>query len=378
MLNAERRQGLAAIRSLGQQGISVTAMSERRLTAGGLSKHAARSMRYPNPRDHEGAFLDVLLDELRRREYDLLLAGNNQTVLPVVEHRDRLEPYVTIPHPARATLMCGLDKGKTMAAAQEAGIPHPTTLTSNKLDVDAVASALDYPVVLKPRTAAGRRGVSVCNSAAELERVYEPTRRRHGPLLIQEFIPNGGECGVYTLYDCDSERKAHAVQRRLRTIPPEGGLGTYRETIENPELVSLADEFLSALEWTGVAHVEFRLDPRDGKPKLIEINPHFWHSLPHAIAADVDFPYLLYQLAVEGSCETVEEYRTGMRSQWLVGELAHVLASENALESGREVLWTAVTTRNYDIASASDPLAMVGDLLSVGYKFVQRRLPKPS
>ena len=378
MLNAERRQALAAIRSLGRRGISVTAMSEQRVTAGGLSKHADRTLRYPNPRNQEEAFLDVLLDELRRREYDLLLAGNNQTVVPVVEHRKQLEQYVAVPHPDYETLMCGLDKGKTMAAAQKAGIPHPTTLTPDELDLDAVASALDYPVVLKPRTAAGRRGVSVCDSAAELERIYEPARRRHGPLLVQEFVPNGGECGVYALYDCDSERKAHVVQRRLRTIPPEGGLSTYRETIENPELVSLADDLLLVLEGVGVAHVEFRIDPRDGEPKLIEINPHFWHSLPHAIAAGVDFPYLLYQLAVEGDCEVVEEYQVGVRSQWLVGELAHILANENTLESGCEVLRAAVTTRNYDVASASDPLAMVGSLLGEGYNFMKRRLPKPS
>ncbi|EMA38662.1 hypothetical protein C447_08995 [Halococcus hamelinensis 100A6] len=377
MLNAERRQALAAIRSLGRQGIAVTAMAEQRFTAGGLSKYTERSIRYPNPRDHEAAFLDVLLDELQRREYDLLLAGNNQTVVPVVESRDRLEPYVTVPHPEYATLMRGLDKGRTMMAAREAGIPHPTTLTPDELDLDAVESALDYPVVVKPRTAAGRQGVSVCDSAAELERVYERTRRQHGPLLVQEFIPNGGECGVYVLYDGDSERRAHVVQRRLRTVPPEGGLSTYRETFESPELVSLADDFLSALDWTGVAHVEFRIDPRNGEPKLIEINPHFWHSLPHAIASGVDFPYLLYQLAVEGECETVEGYQVGVRSQWLIGELAHVLASENALEAGRGVVRAAATNRNYDIASASDPLAMGGSLLGEGYNFVKRRLPKP-
>ena len=196
VLNAERRQAVAAVRSLGRRGISVTAMSDRRITAGGLSKHTDRFVRYPNPRDREAAFVETLVDELRYREYDMLLAGNNQTVVPVVEHRDRLEPQTTVPHPDSETLWRGLDKSRTIERAREAGVPHPTTLAPTELSLSTVAATFEYPVVVKPRVAAGRRGVSVCASPAALEDAYESTRRRHGPLLVQEFVPNGGECGV--------------------------------------------------------------------------------------------------------------------------------------------------------------------------------------
>lgn len=81
---------------LGRRGLSVTAMSDRRITAGGLSKHTDRFVRYPNPRDHEAAFVETLVDELRQREYDMLLAGNNRTVLPIVEHRDRLADWKAV------------------------------------------------------------------------------------------------------------------------------------------------------------------------------------------------------------------------------------------------------------------------------------------
>lgn len=374
VLNAERRQGLAAIRSLGRQGLSITAMSDRRIIAGRLSRYADRFVRYPNPRDHEVAFVETLTDELRSRNYDMLLAGNNQTVLPVVKHRDQLESYTTVPHPDFETLWCGIDKRETMNRAREAGVPHPTTLAPTELSLETVEATFEYPVVLKPRVAAGRRGVSVCGSRDALEAAYEPTRRRHGPLLIQEFVPNGGECGVYALCDESSAPVAHLVQRRLRTNPPEGGAGTYRETIDHPELVSIADTLLSALGWCGLAHVEFRIDPRDSTPKLIEINPHPWHSLPHAVAAGVDFPYLLYQLAVCGTCET-HEYRAGVRSQWLIGEIAHVLASNDKPTAAREVIETALTTRTFDIASVTDPLPMVGDVLGEGVQFIRRRLP---
>lgn len=43
--------------------------------------------------------------------------------------------------------------------------------------------------------------------------------------------------------------------------------------------------------------VEFRVDPRTDQPKLMEVNPRLWGSLPLSICAGVDFQYLRYRLS---------------------------------------------------------------------------------
>ena len=375
VFDAERRQALVAIRSLGHRGIDVTAASDLRMNAGAASKYVDRRIRYPPPQDDPKAFINRIESEIRHQEYDVLFPIANPTVIPIVDARDRLEPYATIPFPNTDTLHIGMDKKRTIEAAREAGVPHPKTLSPDRLDLDAVAAELGYPVVLKPRQGAGRVGVSVCDTPAELEAAYADTDDRHRPLLIQEFIPDGGERGVYTLYDWSSELKAVTVQQRIRANPPEGGTSTLRKTVQDPDLISLTDDLLSTLGWQGVAMAEFRLDPRDGMPKLMEINPRFWGSLALSVGAGVDFPHLLYQLATTGECETALDYKVGVQARHLLGDIAHLLAREDKVPALQEFLRPADQPRSYDVLSTDDSLASVMYFAAEVGKFVQRRLP---
>jgi len=81
---------------------------------------------------------------------------------------------------------------------------------------------------------------------------------------------------------------------------------------------------LKVLNWHGVAEVEFKLDPRDSVPKFMEINGRFWGSLELAMAAGIDFPYLLYLLAVDGDVKPVLRYKVGVKRRWLEGDLIYI------------------------------------------------------
>lgn len=83
----------------------------------------------------------------------------------------------------------------------------------------------------------------------------------------------------------------------------------------------IAFRLLDHLEWHGVAMVEFKLDDRTGKPVILEVNPRFWGSLSMAISAGVDFPWLLYQMTMEGDVTPVNEYRLGVRSRCLLTDI---------------------------------------------------------
>lgn len=374
VLDAEKRQSLVAVRSLGRRGIDVTAGSTRRFSPGSLSTHASRRLRYPPPDRRPEAFVDAVLDELDSRAYDVLLPVRETTLAAVDDHREALESRVAVPLPPTGTLRYGLDKHHTIAAASDAGIPHPATMAPETLDVDAVASELGYPVVVKPRRGAGRVGVSVCHTPRELSRTYAAARDRHGPLLLQEFVPNGGERGVYALYDRESRLGAVTVQERLRAHPPEGGSSTLRETVSDPALVSLADELLSAIDWQGVAMVEFRVDARDGTPTLMEINPRLWGSLALSVFAGVDFPYLLYRLAVDGETDRSLDYAVGVQSRRLVGDVSHLLSRDDVSAALHEFLQPAAAPRRYDVLSRSDPLPFVSHAAGQVAGFVRRRL----
>src|SRR5260370_2076373 len=85
------------------------------------------------------------------------------------------------------------------------------------------------------------------------------------------------------------------VVGRLRQLPPDfGRASTYVETTDVPLLESLSHRLLRAVDYYGLAELEYKLDPRDGQYKLLDFNARTWgyHSLGGR--AGVDFPYLLF------------------------------------------------------------------------------------
>jgi predicted ATP-grasp superfamily ATP-dependent carboligase len=114
--------------------------------------------------------------------------------------------------------------------------------------------------------------------------------------------------------------------RRLREKPPWGGVSVLREAIAvDPDAADYSRRLLRALGWHGVAMVEFKRERTTGVPFLMEINGRFWGSLQLAIDAGLDFPVSLARLYFGDVVPEQSEYRVGIRSRWLLGDLDHLL-----------------------------------------------------
>ena len=108
--------------------------------------------------------------------------------------------------------------------------------------------------------------------------------------------------------------------------------------------------------------VEFKVDPRDNQPKLMEVNPRWWGSLQLSILSGVNFPYLLYKLITEGDVEPVLNYEVGVRCRWLLpGDILWFLSAQHKLYNLPRFL---KFERNYDILSWKDPGPTLGFLLA--------------
>ena len=89
----------------------------------------------------------------------------------------------------------------------------------------------------------------------------------------------------------------HFAHERVHEYPLTGGASSYRRSITPPAaMLHDAEKLLTALNWHGVAMVEFKMDAK-GQYWLMEINPRLWGSLALSIDAGVDFPLGLLQIA---------------------------------------------------------------------------------
>lgn len=362
--DAQMRNSLAIIRSLGCKGLEVTGAEETRFATGFFSKYCKDKIVYPSPHKYPDKFANCLLDVVRRDHYKVIFPVTDSTVIPIAKYKEEFSKYTLVPLPDYETLMYAMDKAETIRIARENGIACPKTYVIGGIEeIEAAKGKLQFPVVIKPRRSSGSRGLTLCQSSEELVLKYPEIVATYGPCMIQEYIPSGGEeLGVYTLLNFDSELRAVTVQRRLRSYPVSGGPGTFRETVKRPELVDIALRLLKVLQWSGVAMVEFKTDPRDNQPKLMEINPRWWGSLQLSILSGVDFPYLLYKLVTEGDIEPVLDYEIGVKCRWLLpGDILWFLSAQHKLRNLPKLL---KYERNDDIISRTDLGPTFGFLLA--------------
>jgi len=237
---------------------------------------------------------------MSKADIDILLPiGYDSTVLASRYLKSHVSD-VKIPVADWARMEIASDKTKTMKHADSLGILTPTTYGS----IDEVDK---FPIVAKGRIGSGR--VWYVNSPEDLP-AMDPDE-----LILQEYIP-GDSYGYFGLFNRGDPR-AEFMHKRLRSYPITGGASSCAIGVRDDELRDIGELLLSTLNWHGVAMAEFKKDRRDGRYRLIEMNPKFWGSLDLAISSGVDFPYLAAKMAYDGDIPCVSSYKVGVRFRWI-------------------------------------------------------------
>lgn len=374
VLEGAKSATLAIVRSLGKKGIDVTVGESIKFCTAGISKYCKSRIRYPAPEVDRDSFLNSILREVKSRKYDVVYPVAGETTLPLSEHKSEFLLHTKIPIPDYKIIEKADDKSQTLQIAMQSGIPCPKTYFPQDLgEVDRIAKEAEFPVVIKPRrkirwingrvirTKVTRENYAF--SPFDLKIKYKRISEKSKLPFIQEYIP-GDSYGFFALLN-HSKPRAIFAHRRLREYPITGGASTLRESVYNEEIKELGLRLLKAMNWHGVAMVEFKLDNRDNKFKLIEVNGRWWGSLPLAIASGVDFPYLLHKMVTEGDVEPVTEYRIGVKCRLLIpNDLLWLMSSLWHSHKKMEALLEFFKFRNmdYDIISKDDPLPILGAL----------------
>lgn len=277
-------------------------------------------------------YCDAVAQLVAERRARVLLPITEGSTLAVLERRDRF-PAARIPTAELETFRRATDKALVLALAPTVGIAAPPqwTVSGGPDDIPDIPPG-QYPVVIKPsRSVIGsdgaRRkvGVSYAESPDELGRKITALGPDAGPLLIQTRIDGPG-MGVFILR-WRGEVLATFAHRRIREKPPSGGVSVLSESIAaSPDLIAKSTALLAALDWNGVAMVEYKQDSRTGQPYLMEINPRFWGSLQLAIDAGIDFPRYLVDVALGREINPAHSWQVGLRSRWRWGGIDHLIA----------------------------------------------------
>jgi len=361
------RKSLAAVRALGMKGIKVTVGESTCLATATFSKYCHRAVVYPSPNNRPSEFVNFLFEELSHRSYRMLLPMEDETLNLISQYHSEFARLTYLPIVSFDKLQFARRKDKILQLAEKQGIPIPRTwYIDDVTQLNALKHRLPYPVVIKPKMSSGAVGISYPENSGDLMEQYLSIHQHFPYPLIQELIPREGPgYGASFLLNEKGEVKASFVHKRLREYPVTGGASTLRESVRRDDIRDMALTLLNALDWFGVAMVEFKVDSRDGLPKLMEINPRFWGSLSLAVEAGVNFPYLLYRMSRGENFSSVEHYQIGKKCRWLLpGDILHFIFNprRKSLLPKFFNFWDGNTA--YDILSIDDPLPALGRILT--------------
>jgi len=361
------RKSLAAVRGLGRRGIPVTVGESTRLSAAAFSRYCRRAVVYPSVHFRPDDFIDYLCTDLSRNPCRMLLPMEDETCEVLARHSADIARLTYLPLVRHEVLRFARDKGNIIQLAEKLGIPVPRTWHIDRIEqIHALKDILPYPVVIKPRVSSGALGIRYPGTPAEFLEHYLAVHRNYPLPLVQEHIPRqGAGYGASFLFDEKGSVRASFVHKRLREYPVSGGASTLRESVRRDDIREMGLQLLKALNWFGVAMVEFKIDLRSNTPMLMEINPRFWGSLALAIEAGVNFPYLLYRMSRGEAFAPVEQYEVGKRCRWfLPGDFLHFVCNPQRMKLLPGFFNFHDRTVAHDIFASDDPLPVLGTVLT--------------
>ncbi len=176
------------------------------------------------------------------------------------------------PMPRRELFDALFDKASFSALAARDQLPHPPTRVV-RTPRDAASIDIDPPYVIKPCWGEGGHLVSRAEDRASCaERTAHAFAGGCARAIVQSFVP-GQDVDLSLLAD-DGRIVAHSVQRNLGRVDGHRRI----EVFEHDGVLDIGRRLCEATSYTGIAHLDMRIDERSGEPVILECNPRFWAS----------------------------------------------------------------------------------------------------
>lgn len=396
VLGLETQIGLGIVRELGRAGVPVYGIAQEPHAIGLYSRYLTRGLVVPEPRS------DALINAIRALGEELgdccLLAVSESNLAWLAAHRHefgRVKPIA----PSQQALEIVLNKQLTLEMARGVGIDIPATVEPvSWAEFETLANSFQYPAVLKWKDPAAV--VRALNAAGlpmiKAEYVYTPDElkavgERYQPIgqwpLVQQYCAGYGLGQFFYMHQGQCIRRFQ--HQRIAEWPPEGGFSSVCDAVPLSQHGALQEQsiaLLKAIQWEGVAMVEYRFNPRNGKALLMEINGRFWGSFPLAVECGAGFALMAYSLESGLDNPALAAPKSGLRSRMVATEIKRLvrIVFQPGLIADRsfKVQKLPEISRffadyfrprvSYYVGSMADPKPLFADIANLARKLINR------
>lgn len=276
--------GVGVVRTLGRLGVPVFLIYEDPRGPISVSRFVRRTFVWEaggGSQDGWLSYLGRVADEVGGRP--ILLPVDDVGTMFVSDNEDRLaERFLFARQPPGLVRELSSKRGLHELSLR-VDLPTPGVFfPARREDVERFAATAAFPIVAKsmdPEVLVRRRrghSVYIADGPEELFAYYDLVEEEDEPnLMLQEYIPGGPET-VWMFngyFDGSSRCLTGFTGQKLRQYPPYTGMSTLAVLRENPEVLLLTERLMSAIGYRGIVDMGYRFDARDGRYKLLDVNP---------------------------------------------------------------------------------------------------------
>ncbi|HZQ95052.1 MAG TPA: ATP-grasp domain-containing protein [Candidatus Sulfotelmatobacter sp.] len=363
-------------RSLDRQGVAVDVATFSVIERPVGSRAIRNCWHVPDPGVSSSGFVDALRSLIREHRHDMLIPANDVALSAIVQHYGSFTELLHVACPPPEITKRVLDKNQTLAAAQQCGIRIPRSfIVHSSAELAEAGRKVSFPIVLKPSRKKPSDEFKTCvlSDPANLRQRFPVGRTFDPPMLVQEFCRGEG-VGVELLMR-NGEALAVFQHRRLKELPPEGGVAVIAIAERpHPGLVQSSVALLRALQWEGIAMVEYKVDPWNGAATLMEVNGRYWGTISLPLLAGMNFPLHHWNMVHGHALQVPSAYGVGTKWRWTAGWISRVhdlLLDARRGRSQRQSLYTALGALSEDFTSSvcdalfssADPMPGIVEIL---------------
>jgi predicted ATP-grasp superfamily ATP-dependent carboligase len=258
----------------------------------------------------------------KQDERPVLIVTADNMLQFVADHQEQLARHYAFIIPRPRLFDAFLDKAKTITLLRNHGIDMPRSWPVSDIgELREVAKQVEYPCILKPahsylwKQKFNGKKVSIIQTPDQLESQFLMAKTHNLTAMVQEIIPGDDTnlCTFLGYYNGKSEPLCMITKRKLRQHPPRFGDGSFQISQHIPEIIEISDRFLRSISYTGLASIEYKLDPRDNRFKFIENNMRTISGNELLARCGADMVYVYYRDMIGAPVRLPGPFREGIK-----------------------------------------------------------------
>ena len=369
------RSSYSALRNLKKHDLQIVVSDSSSIGMSQFSRFSSGFKKYTSHYEDENKFISDILNICSSKEIKLILPSHNETEI-IARHRHKFSDDLVALIPDESHCRLFNNKSDAYDYVSNIGVSVPCRIkyTDPNL-VSQILKNSGVKVVFY-----GENPQHAQSIVKKLIKKYKLAPIRYPQ--IEEYVEGEGY-GCSVLYS-SGKFIAHFTHRRLRDKIETGGTSTFREASVHEGIEAASKIIFDSLGWNGLAMCEFKVCPKTGRFWFIEVNPRMWGSISLAIESGVQFPYLAWLCATQGSSKAISYHASckvnlNWKARWLLGDIFIVVGKLLKLEF--RAAWDILREEKADSLDDffwDDPFAFLGEVLAYLKTTISKRSINPS